>query len=155
MDQLSYALAMWEDKGWRLIHPRFLIIKTEDSLLGQFITSDWFACECDIKKTQTFLILGVDKKATFSEVESELQDKQWKLKDKRWKKIKETYYFMLKPERMAEYCEQLEKDNETTGKLVLRGNFNDPELTLTGFIKPSAVSKLCFTLPSFSLCLRI
>ena len=62
---------------------------------------------------------------------------------------------MLKPEKMVEFCEQLKKDDERSGKLVLTGNFTQPELTLTGFIKSSSVSKIYFTLPSFSLRLRI
>ena len=71
-----YVLAHWCDQSNKWIVAtahKFLLTLTEESIIGQYITSSWF--DCPVQTNKTFLIIGVSDKLPIVEIETYLQKK--------------------------------------------------------------------------------
>lgn len=51
------------------IHKPFILTRTSNALIGQFITTNWFKVECDVSHRLTFAIVWVDENQSFESIE--------------------------------------------------------------------------------------
>ena len=154
-DGVTYIFGYYKQvTGWTFVPYRFQLINLDrNKVTGQFLTSNWFTCDYRENETAHFMILGLNKSFSYSEIKKYMNNClpsqliYHKLNDEE-KEMGICFkdYYMINKDKVNYYSKNIKKNSK---EIYLMGYNGLSQLTLC--VRSIKNDVLYVTLPDFTM----